>query len=914
MVTFKIENITFKSLLDRYRIEIPRIQRDYAQGRTNKLVNYIRSQFIENIIYTLNKEGANINLNFIFGAVRSNKTFIPIDGQQRLTTLFLFHLYLNGIISIQKDRKDKFCSFNILDEKEKSRFTYKTRDSSERFINYLVKNREAIFQEIENRRLLLIRNNDLNKKKQLTEEEKKELDEINKIPKLPSQIISNQSWFFSYWKLDPTITGILEMIDEIHNSFVKYDSIWLEKIYERLLTSDAVTFKFLNLEDYPLTDDLYIKMNSRGINLTNFEIFKSKIIECFDNLFSKNEKNNSSKIETYLDINKNFKNSIDGIWLDFLWKKKDDIKSNKENFDKDYKGGMPQLIDEVYEYTFRFLLPIIYVSHDNPETEDIDNTKINNLFNDEIIFSFNNYLEGKIFTKELLKELYQYLEILFSKNTSPLEDTNITRNNDLYNIYDISIREIIDKLIVGENITYRDRLILYSWLLSNNELLLKGDKNNSEIDFQNEIKYWNKLVFRFIENSRIDSIETLINAFKGIKKIFNSYINSNKPLYVWLKDSNINDLKHTPLSTYQIQEEIFKARLRTLNVDGSNPWYNKIATIEEETIDILKGQIGYLLEIVGLIKCGDSPKIWVFQEEDLKKNGAAIYEEFNKYSLVFIPLLKVLNKTDASSSEENSSDFYKFIQALLKKGVYLISLDKRRWNLANQKGSRDFWWNNLLSLDKEDYKNQRRVFTEVLDILSKDIQKDKTENYIKIDQIEAYLKEINPNPDIPLWRKILSGEFGIPILKESKKGFIYFPEYDWWGVDKDKRKDWTSDTLNKALEVRIISQSQLNSKQSELYSYYLYLKLKQAYINRIEFKEASNSGEKSYLYLPEKSISYYYGYYNDTEEKRIIKQNDSQEILQSWIINDRTDIEDLEIVKNEVQKELEDVPISRKNN
>ena len=76
-------------------IEIPMIQRDYVQGRSNSDSDEIRKQFLENIKETIENSttgNKNLQLDFIYGYVE-NESFIPLDGQQRLTTLYLLYWY-----------------------------------------------------------------------------------------------------------------------------------------------------------------------------------------------------------------------------------------------------------------------------------------------------------------------------------------------------------------------------------------------------------------------------------------------------------------------------------------------------------------------------------------------------------------------------------------------------------------------------------------------------------------------------------------------------------------------------------------------------------------------------------------------------------------------------------------------------
>lgn len=86
---YKGTTLDFWSLLQKHRIEVPIIQRDYAQGRVDK--KEIRDKFLNALFQSINDESG-IKLDFIYGSVESG-IFQPLDGQQRLTTLFLLHWY-----------------------------------------------------------------------------------------------------------------------------------------------------------------------------------------------------------------------------------------------------------------------------------------------------------------------------------------------------------------------------------------------------------------------------------------------------------------------------------------------------------------------------------------------------------------------------------------------------------------------------------------------------------------------------------------------------------------------------------------------------------------------------------------------------------------------------------------------------
>ena len=74
-------------------IEIPIIQRDYAQGREDDDTAMIRRDFLEVLINALTTPES-VGLDFVYGEVTAHGVLKPLDGQQRLTTLFLLHWYV----------------------------------------------------------------------------------------------------------------------------------------------------------------------------------------------------------------------------------------------------------------------------------------------------------------------------------------------------------------------------------------------------------------------------------------------------------------------------------------------------------------------------------------------------------------------------------------------------------------------------------------------------------------------------------------------------------------------------------------------------------------------------------------------------------------------------------------------------
>lgn len=217
------------------RIEIPIIQRDYAQGRKERNIRIKRDLFLDEIFSVIFDSGnKDLKLYYIYGKV-DGTTFIPIDGQQRLTTLYLLAYYLSS-------RENCFKNFLNLPE-----LTYRTRFSAKNFTAELRKN---------------------------------PLDYTNDSAQKPSEKIKQSGWFFSEYESDPTVIAILTMLDSIHN---KYEAIKESKkscllgcLFGNL---KRIKFEIFSLDGKIFTDDLYIKMNARGRALSNFDNFNSMIDE-----------------------------------------------------------------------------------------------------------------------------------------------------------------------------------------------------------------------------------------------------------------------------------------------------------------------------------------------------------------------------------------------------------------------------------------------------------------------------------------------------------------------------------------------------------------------------------------------------------------------------------------------------------
>lgn len=236
------------------RVRIPLIQRDYAQGRSGRQVEEIRDAFLD-VLHDAVVLDRPVSLDFVYGDVDDDGTLLPLDGQQRLTTLFLLHWFL----CVRSGGRPTDHAWR--------RFSYDTRPSARRFC-----------------------------------------ERIAAHPPRSDQVavadwIVDQPWFLHGWRNDPTISSMLTMLAAIERRFEGVDA---SVAFGRLLDRDrpAVSFLLLPIDEVGAGDELYIKMNSRGKPLTPFEHFKARVEQA---------------VAWSPDRADELAHKIDGTWSDILW-------------------------------------------------------------------------------------------------------------------------------------------------------------------------------------------------------------------------------------------------------------------------------------------------------------------------------------------------------------------------------------------------------------------------------------------------------------------------------------------------------------------------------------------------------------------------------------------------------------------
>lgn len=339
---------TFRQLLDEEKsIIIPKVQRDYAYGRQEEKVQDVLDGMLTSIIEAVRDNSNNI-LDFVYGGTyvhKSNKKagLIPLDGQQRLTTLFLLHFYA----SMLGDEEGK--PIGQEDVEILTKFRYETRQSATEFCTNLIRS---------------IRPN-------LIKGYKPKNNNIK-------ALIVDDALYLSTYDSDPTIISMLNVLDKIEKKCAELGALSLNPcLWKRLMERRNNEFYKLSLDNFGLTDDLFIKMNARGKKLTAFEIFKSDMIATIKKVDEK--------------LKDDFSKDMDTKWIDIVWDY-----TNKTINDKRQPLDITNDADMKYSMLFHNIFRVEYYRR-NLGAGGLDEQNINSIFKDT---------EGVIGVMDIFDTLY----------------------------------------------------------------------------------------------------------------------------------------------------------------------------------------------------------------------------------------------------------------------------------------------------------------------------------------------------------------------------------------------------------------------------------------------------------------------------------------------------------------------------
>lgn len=390
------------------KIKIPMIQRDYVQGLDDKKL----VPFLNALINTLSHQSKiqqieTLSLDFIYGNINEDGVFEPIDGQQRLTTLALLTFYL-------------YCRQKNSNNKIKNPFTY---------ITYATRQSAKKFCEL------------------LSKDEFKDEFENNK----PSNVIKKNSKYFREYDEDTTISAMLKTLDKIHeiindkkpniNNNTGQDDI--QSFINTLASNiDKINFHIFPMESFNLSDDLYIKMNGRGKQLSSFDNFKADYFKWLEDASDNIDKLIPDSFgENSIDKLNTLKRKFDTDYIDIFWdhalenskntneapepeklffrfinrfvisksdlsKLPDDFINNSENLDYEYSSQLFDIYKKCFEKNHNIFITLLM---------NLTNIKnINDYFQTSWVYKFDkdNEINFNIFDKFTYKDRFAYNNIM----------------------------------------------------------------------------------------------------------------------------------------------------------------------------------------------------------------------------------------------------------------------------------------------------------------------------------------------------------------------------------------------------------------------------------------------------------------------------------------------------------------------
>lgn len=373
------------------KVVIPIIQRDYAQGRKDENTSRIRKEFLDVLFDQIagrvkSPSSPHLELDFIYGFNNTNgnasPSFVPIDGQQRLTTLWLLY-WLVGIKEQVPLKQREWLS----------NFVYETRHSTSVFCSKLM-----------------------------------EFETENDEP-IVSQI-KDQPWYFDVWESDPGIRAMLTVLGDIEARYIALN----EPVWQILVENCPFFFHKLDMEMVGLTDDLYIKMNSRGKALTEFEYFKANFSGSLDP-----------------DLRVRFELSVDQEWIETVWKM---VMASTE-FDKD--DDIATVVDSSFLNLFNFITSVLAHKEKIEYTDTVSSANS--------LTSIYGHRSNQLFLFETLDAINQHERVnpdywvsifYYGKNAYQDGKTRLFFQHETTNLLE---RCLFHRL------TWSEQLFLYGWII-----------------------------------------------------------------------------------------------------------------------------------------------------------------------------------------------------------------------------------------------------------------------------------------------------------------------------------------------------------------------------------------------------------------------------------------------------------------
>ncbi|WP_291996996.1 DUF262 domain-containing protein [Candidatus Accumulibacter sp. ACC012] len=440
-----------------------------------------------------------------------------------------------------------------------------------------------------------------------------------------AQQVSDQRWFFRSWRLDPTIQSVLCMLKAIHERFASSSGLFSRLIDEN---QPAITFQLLDLKNFGLSDDLYIKMNARGKPLTAFETFKARyeqeLEEQFEDVtFSIGEQN--FPVAKYVALR------MDTAWADLFWR----LRDQKSNL---YDGALMNMFRAVALVTR------------SPDDEE---------YSDDILL-LRNGMKAPSYTDFHLRE---WLDERFTMAIIHLFDAWSAESGKLTAL--LPDQRYFDERSVFDKIVSNGASLSYVELVQFAAYVGFVAKHQDALNYR-AFQEWMRIAHNLSANTEYNrpddlrrSILGLNNLLQHSEEILNHFAETDNPA--------------SGFSPHQIAEEKLKAEL----ILAHDTWRESIDRAEGH--GYFRGQVEFLLDFSGAITARNqtTPGRWEAEFH------ADLQERFLRY-------LSLAENMFTASGLRPASEFL-WQRALLSVGDYLLPSRRNRSFLVGSTADQASW-------------------------------------------------------------------------------------------------------------------------------------------------------------------------------------------------------------------------------
>ena len=329
------------------KIVIPDMQREYCWPE-KKLVR----QFIENL-FEESRISLEVKLGMLYG-YESPKGFIQLcDGQQRLTTLYLFIGVLYKRISLNEDEallekaKNLLISQYELADDQEPRLQYAIRDSTLMYLRDLV---------------------------------------VNYFLGKDQSPCNGMDWYFKDYDYDPTVRNMVLAVNEIEqivSAKLKVDSQSLTKVLKYVL---KLPFLYFDMKDRHHGEEQFVVINTTGKALTTAENEKPILL---------------GGITEDGGLQKKYSDMWEK-WEKFFWDQwyKQTIRANEKSY----------VVDAELQEFFRWVFIIEKSLEEKPHTEKEEYTAAQKALQEEPEYNIKNLIENSC--ESLMDKIDKYFNAM----------------------------------------------------------------------------------------------------------------------------------------------------------------------------------------------------------------------------------------------------------------------------------------------------------------------------------------------------------------------------------------------------------------------------------------------------------------------------------------------------------------------